>query len=690
MASVSPYKIDEELQYGKIPSNTPFGKISGNQKQKEAILLTKFDEQLEAYKREIAPYHEIWDLCDKAFTGYKTALNTKDAKNRYRTNLRVWYAYKQVESQKSKILPAFFNFKPPYTVFPNDESSEMREVKARAAQKEMDYDFFQRQNAFDLLNRWVQQSEVRGFSPLKMFWDYEEGPKRIRRPIIDEETGEVKGLFKEVVEDNYILKDQPGFAVVDAFNFYWNPDAVCPDDVRVTYEEYYVPTEELKKSPLYFNTDDLAYDPRSNENNQNYRTGQTKNGLMINAGEEMTLVCERWDSDSLIVKAGNRITRYRDNVHDDGVIPYYYARGTVKHDELVGVGSVEPTLDLEKLANTILNMRVDNVSRIINRMIFVGATAGINTSTFHFRPGGIEKALDVKQILPMDMPDVTSSSYLEHDRAKREMDDVNGDPAMGRGESSMGKSTATETSALIEGASFRLQNKINYGFSEMGRMFRDMYRMKRQFDDPSKKIAIFGANGNRYDFTYEDVFIDDYEFQHSFGNLMGNQLIDMNQFIQWTLAVENMGLVDEYDKTELAKMAAQKANFHGVERLLKKPLLTQEGYYRDPNDENRKMIYYRQAVEVLPGERHNDHIGIHMKLLDTPGLPDDIYALLREHINRHLAFLYEDSRVTGAIGGMISQMQAANQPMMGQQQAAGNLAMGPAGVTLGGANVIQR
>jgi len=192
MVSVSPFKIDDELQYGKIPSDTPFGKISGGKNSKEAQLLTKFDEQLAAYKREIEPYHTIWDECDKAFTGYKTSLNTKDIKNRYRANLRVWYAYKQVESQRSKILPAFFNFKPPYTVFPNDDNSEIREMKARGAQKEMDYDFFQRQNAYDLLNRWVQQAEIRGFSPLKSFWDYEEGSKRIRRPIIDEETGEVE------------------------------------------------------------------------------------------------------------------------------------------------------------------------------------------------------------------------------------------------------------------------------------------------------------------------------------------------------------------------------------------------------------------------------------------------------------------------------------------------------------------
>jgi len=686
---ISAFQLDEAYQQKSMTKSTPFGEAPiKNREEFEKFIVTKFMEQFRKCKQWRSNYYDsIWENCDKAYYGIKKKLKSEDP-DEIRSNLRIWYAYKAVESSTSKIVPALLNFDPPCSVFPNEDNSELKELKAKAIQKRLKYNFFQKQNALSLVYKWVKQGERLGLSPLKLFWSFKTKSKIVRRPVYNEQ-GDLVGIMKVKTDDEYIVEDQPKNAFVNVRRFWWNPDAVDPDeDLRYVFEVFYRPLSYVQNSPLYFNTKELK--GIKNPNTMNHSFIQKWDTV-----EPMVEIIERWDKDTLICVAEGKLIRYRDNPFDDGIIPYYFYRSVVLDDYFVGMGCIEPNLDTEQLANTIINQRIDNLNRIIHKMIFVGATSGFKGKRIRFRPGGVEKLIDINQVKEFQLSDVTPSAYIEQQQAEKLMDAVNGDPEIARGEPTQRRTTATEASIRMAGASYRLDIKVQFAQYEMARIFRDMYRLEKQFGNKQRVIDIFGDDGQLYSFTHDELFTEEYEFDYSLGGYLGNRIIDFQQFIQGLSIIQNTPIMEQFDERELAKIFLERANIRGAERFLKKPMILREGYYRDPYEENRKMLLFQEEIEVLPGELHSKHLPIHFKLLDVPDLPPAVRERVLRHVYKHILLSLEDSRVLGSIGGQLSGIRELlkNIPIQQEgtefQQQAYNEAAGMAGITMGGANVGQ-
>jgi hypothetical protein len=635
----------------------------------------------------------MWRACDNAYYGVKKELQLNDSEREYRSNIRVRYCYKQVESQTSKIVPSIINQEPPCSVFPNDENNEIREAKAKAIQKILRYYALQKQNGLSLIYRWIKQGERYGLSPLKLIWAYEEGHKVQRTPVIDA-RGRVIGIKREESDEPVVTKDCPELFLVNAHRIWWNNDATDPDtDLRFVYEDCWLPLDKVKKSDLYFNTEQLQPETSMDEWDTSLRDSQARY-LNIDFNR-MVKVTERWDKDTLIAVCQGRLIRYRDNPFDDHVIPYFFYRSTVLDNEFCGMGTIEPSLELEELANTIHNQRLDNVHRIIHKMIFVGATAGWKgNKRLRFRPGGVEHMLDINQVKEFQMQDVTASSYIEVDKATKLLDDINGDPEVGRGEQPSKRETATSVSVRTQGASFRIEMKTLFAQLELGRMYRGMYCLEKQFGDKAKLVRILGTNGIEHLFTHDEVFTDDYEFDYTLNGYTGNRLIDFQQFMLGVQSLGASGLIGEFDGQEIAKVFAERTNMRGVDRILKKPPIMMDGYNRDPYDENNRMFWYAQPIGVLPGEPHGKHIPVHQKLSDVMDLPADIKQIVMEHLAQHVQMMLADQQAQLGMKGQIGAQQGMAQSRMAGPttpiEASSFQAAGPMGMTQGGANVQQR
>jgi hypothetical protein len=578
-----------------------------------------------------------------------------DRERGFRSNLRVRHAYKQVHSQTSKIVPSVMGFDPPISVRPNDQNSEIAELKAKAVQGRLKYNFFQKQQAIPLVYRWIHQGERLGLSPMKLFWAYEEGEKRITR-VIRGPDGAVIGVDKFKGE-KYVIKDWPENCVVDTRRFWWNPDCVDPSELRYTFEVYYKPLPSLVDNPLYMNIDKVKgmsfsqYDRDS----QQERTG-AQSGRFIDTGERMVEIIERWDADNLIVVAENQVIRMRDNPHDDRILPYYLYRSNVVDDALVGMGSMEPVLELEDEANTHLNQRLDNVHRLVHRQILAGTNSGLNMKRMTFVPCGIHKVTDINQVKWFEQADVTQSSYLEESKAIDRMDEINGDPDFTRGETPGRRSSATEINQRSAGAGLRADLKTQFAFVEMGRMFRDMYRLERQFGDPNRVVQVQGDEGQFYSMTTDELFTEEYDFDFTLGGYLGNRLIDFqNMMTSLSIIGQSMPgvLQRNIEEDELIRFAFERSNVKGADRFMKKPMAPMAGYFRDPYDENKRM-FFGEDVVVLPGDKHGYHMPRHAQLLDIFDMPIEVRARTERHLMTHYAMMMKDQAVTGSIGGQIA------------------------------------
>jgi len=81
--------------------------------------------------------------------------------------------------------------------------------------------------------------------------------------------------------------------------------------------------------------------------------------------------------------------------------------------EWYGIGLIEPVVSLINQLTTIRRQRLDNITLILNRMWKVKSTADIDPTKLVASPNGIILVDDMGDVMPLDIPDVTSSSYQD-------------------------------------------------------------------------------------------------------------------------------------------------------------------------------------------------------------------------------------------------------------------------------------
>lgn len=100
--------------------------------------------------------------------------------------------------------------------------------------------------------------------------------------------------------------------------------------------------------------------------------------------------------------------------------PYYHQKrplvkvcfAKVPH-EWYGIGLIEPVISLINQLITVRRQRLDNVTMILNRMWKVRASADIDPTKLVASPNGVILVDNMDDIMPLDIPDVTQSSYQD-------------------------------------------------------------------------------------------------------------------------------------------------------------------------------------------------------------------------------------------------------------------------------------
>jgi len=686
MAELSVYQLDQKEQLPDKAEKELYFQLFGDKvSDVDQEMLRKFNLMFDAtrgYKDEY--YTPVWDLVDDAVFGNSEQPDDEDEEDDFRSTIRMREGYIQEESMTSKVVPSLLGNEPPISVDPIQWTEE-KSLKAYVLGQRLHYNFLYRCKGVKKVIRWVKSGSKYGLGIMKLFWLFDFGWKNMRQPVYDEETGELAGYSK--IRGKQVRQDRPCVVNVSPRNFWWNPDAECVDDIRWVVERYYRPIEWLQslgEQGIYKNTDDLApvvRPPNQPWTSEENRTGSDK---YIYTGEDMVEVYELWTPDYQLT-VGNRdvILAFRDNPYDDNIIPYYFYNASMQDENFVGIGEVEPILDLEEGENSIRNMRLDNVNRIINRPLLVGATAGIKGKKFQFKPGVIIRAVDRNQVGPLEMPDVTSSSYLEEEKFERQIDKTNGNPEIGRGEQGK-RSTATGDTLRLNSANLRTDLKVQVGQTELGRLYQDMYRLERQFGDKNRVYRAQGEDGLYYDFPHDMLYDDEYEFYVRIGGYIGNKITERQQFLQFEqVMLSNEEMTAEYDMRELARVNASLfPMIINPNRILKKPMAAQPGFQRDAGDENARMLR-GEFVPVLVGDPHGEHITDHLPLLTTPGVPEEVVKLAARHQNDHQKQLLKDQRMQGSVGGNIGQAQMNARAFGNSGLAGGDAAQGFGGMTQG-------
>ncbi len=394
----------------------------------------------------------------------------KPTDDKYRANLFVPEVFTIVETLLPRLVGGFLNSRSsPIEVLGREEKDI---PKAKVAQMLISYQL-ERMNFPLHLVTFYKQALLYGTSVGKVYWDY----RTTKSP-----TGET-----------IVAYDDPVFEVLDLFDFFIDPDAWDIDNARYCIHRKYLSIEELKqrqRAGIYKNVDKVK-DPATTNIEAEPSCPSTY------MQERNIEILEYWEDDRVVVVADRSV------ILRDAPNPFYHGKKPFVHIvfvpvpfEFYGIGVIEPIEGLQHELNTKRNQRLDNVNLILNRMWLVQRGTLDDYRQLQSRPGGVIVVNDINGIHPLPSPDVTSSSYMEEEKIKRDIQNTTGVTEYIRGVMPIEKQTATEVRIKSEQSSTRFDFNFKL-MTEMGikRIARFILQLDQQFITRERSIRIAGRKG---------------------------------------------------------------------------------------------------------------------------------------------------------------------------------------------------
>lgn len=114
-------------------------------------------------------------------------------------------------------------------------------------------------------------------------------------------------------------------------------------------------------------------------------------------------------------------------VYFHGQRPFAFGRLTIETHKVYPDSKVELGSETQTEINEVANQRLDNVKLVLNKRWLVKSGRNVDTASLHRNvPGGVTLVTDPTDVQEINWPDVTASSFNEHDRLKLDFDNIMG------------------------------------------------------------------------------------------------------------------------------------------------------------------------------------------------------------------------------------------------------------------------
>lgn len=309
-----------------------------------------------------------------------------------------------------------------------------------------------------------QDTGVYGICISKQYWNYhrvvktnvEEAFDEAGEPIFDEETGLQMGYD---VEEEEILSDTPVVDILAPDNFRFDPNCDWRDPISsspylielmpmyaVDVQAMMIKGEDGKTEQpewIYYTLNQIvtAGHQRAEEGNtvRHAREEGREDPVDIEVQKQYTTVWVHFNimrdedgTDVAFYTLGERLLLSEpvplSEIYRQKRELYRVGISSIEAHRPFPAGTVELSRPLQEEINSIANQRRDNVSLILNKRwgIKRGADVDLGALMRNVPGGGVMMNDPQTDIKLFDTPDVTKSSYTEHDRLNMEFDDLVG------------------------------------------------------------------------------------------------------------------------------------------------------------------------------------------------------------------------------------------------------------------------
>lgn len=341
-------------------------------------------------------------------------------------------------------------------------------------------------------------------------------------------TGEVR-----VTRTPYVAYQGPTAEAVDIDNFFVDPVASSIEDARYVMHRVYrdrAYLEEMFERGEYHRPENDVWDKFLQEHATMKRqslVGLGPGSTPEQDDENLIEVLEVWTDDAVVTVAGGDnggmvLLRAERNPFAHGEKPFVRIVDHLVPHEFWGIGELEPLEGLQDILNKLWNARIDNVNLVLNSMFLAVMDYVVDPSDLQVRPGGfvrIREGVPLDQaVKPLNLGEVTGSSYQEGAEIERMTEKVSGVSPLQAGQDSPAYNrTATGAALISEQGNTRFTHKIRIaeltGFKHLARQFAAIIQ---QFLPQEMVMRIKGplgqylfqtitpdAIGGRFDFDIE-------------------------------------------------------------------------------------------------------------------------------------------------------------------------------------------
>ena len=407
---------------------------------KDQELVRQILDEFDLYEQQSFNVRSTWGDC---YTAYKSVL--EDRKNPYLSNLYLPKSHEAVE-----LLTAFLIGNK--HIVRAKGADKFDAPKAKPIQRLLSYQWQKVLRAYDKIETWAKQAILFGTGVMKVGW-LDDVDKGLDDPFI--ESVEISRFYC----DFYTKDMQDQHSVIH--------EIVANED-NVKNNAAYTKKKGIKNLIIAksgANPTDLSFDS----------TDSSIASYTDNVVKKVRLL-ERWTHKKVItiaeVEGGWIKLREDDNPYD--FIPFVKLiyKTSPLSNRFYGIGSIEPTLIIQKAINSTMNQMFDNISLINQKMYLKRRGASINPQDTLARPGGIIEVTDIdKDLKGLETADIKASIQMLMQLLNQEFQEASGAINLLKGLS--GAEFATEVALQQRNVSTVL-DKITEHFqsalSELGQM----------------------------------------------------------------------------------------------------------------------------------------------------------------------------------------------------------------------------
>ena len=379
---------------------------------------------------------------------------------------------------------------------------------------------------FDALYFWWKDALIYGTGIVKVPWSYREELRALPGGNPDEDTQQ---FALKVVED------MPRIINVDMFDFLFDYTAPTIQKMDFVMERYELPMDvvmdRVRKGHYENITENevASFAAQSREASEDRQFKDERDraayGPMGNEGDSARGQVEqlrkvvlydytgRFDvnSDGRLENArvtamgdkAQRAVKVRMNPYIDGQKPYISANYIPVQNDLLGIGLMEWTEQLQREINTRYNMGVDNANFILNAMLKVRKGASIPDAQLKSRPSGRIDVNEPDDVTPLEMPvvfDKLIAAQQWNDQLWQETSGVGAEFAgVRKGANTSFHRTAGGVLALQQAAEARLKmSRLLFEERSVKPCGEMVISRIKQFMDSAVTIDIAGPEGVQY------------------------------------------------------------------------------------------------------------------------------------------------------------------------------------------------